>query len=274
MVLGVKLIGEQDPWAILFWRSLGMLPVLLAILWLRSQLGALVRVSLPILIAAPALAYCFASAILAVQATTAANAVFPLAVTPLISALLGWAILGERVRPATWAAILLAAVGLAVMVGEGAVSGDLVGTLIALSSAASFALFTVCLRWAGARDSVPATVWGALVAVAAGATMAGGPAGVVLPLRETLIALALGMVVLGFGLFLFGLGTSRLPASEASLLAMTEVLLSPVWVWLVLGETSTATTLSGAAVVVVALVFNAVSGARAAPQPATDRPAL
>ena len=43
---------------------------------------------------------------------------------------------------------------------------------------------------------------------------------------------------------------------------LVEVMLAPVWVWLFLGETATAATFAGGAVVLVAVALNAVAGAR------------
>jgi drug/metabolite transporter (DMT)-like permease len=262
MVLGVKLIGDQNPWAILIWRSLGMLPVLLLILAATGRLAGLFRFGPAVLLAAPALAFCFAAAIMAVQMTNAANAVFPLAVTPLFSALLARLLLREAIRPATWAAIGLAVLGIGVMVGEGGRTGDLAGTLVALAGAACFALFTVCLRW-GAADTVPATFWGAVTAAILGVAVA--PAlglSPLMPLPETPIALGLGAVVLGLGLYLFGLGSRSVPAAELSLLSMTEILLSPVWVWLLLGQATSPAMLAGGGIVVLALTFNTLTGLR------------
>ena len=46
---------------------------------------------------------------------------------------------------------------------------------------------------------------------------------------------------------------------------MLEILLSPVWVWLVLGLTSSAMTFLGGGIVVVAIVINALGGRGAVP---------
>jgi drug/metabolite transporter (DMT)-like permease len=45
-------------------------------------------------------------------------------------------------------------------------------------------------------------------------------------------------------------------------LALLEVVLGPLWAWLGAGEVPAATTLAGGAVVIGALVFNAVAGRR------------
>jgi len=265
MVLGLRMLDQQSTWAVMLWRSVGMVPVLIGFLLWRGggRLGpAFAGIGPPIWLGSAMLAICFVSAIYAVQTTTAANAVFPLAVTPLISALLARAALGEPIRPATWAAIAIAAIGVFVMVGEGLSAGDIAGNLAALFAAACFAVFTVCLRWAGQAETLPAVLLGALMAILLGLVGAGATGGVIL-FRPDLVALTLGLgLILGVGLALFALGSRSVPAAELSLLSMIEILLSPVWVLIFLGQSSSPATLAGGAIVLVAITLNAVSGLR------------
>ena len=132
MGLFIRLLGEVDTWSILFYRSLGTLPVLAGFVWWRSggQLLSRIRaVGWPGIVGGLGLVVAFAGAIYAIQATTIANAVFLFAASPLLAALLGWVILREEVRLATWGAILVAAVGMLVMVREGLAAGALLGNL-------------------------------------------------------------------------------------------------------------------------------------------------
>jgi DME family drug/metabolite transporter len=65
------------------------------------------------------------------------------------------------------------------------------------------------------------------------------------------------------------LGSRSLPAAELALLSLAEVLLGPIWVWLFLNETASTNTLIGGAVLLIAIVGNAVSGKRRKPPPIT-----
>ena len=64
------------------------------------------------------------------------------------------------------------------------------------------------------------------------------------------------------GLLIYTAGSRHLPAAELALLALTEVVLGPIWVWLGIGETPSLATLSGGAVVLAAIAGNALSGLR------------
>lgn len=73
----------------------------------------------------------------------------------------------------------------------------------------------------------------------------------------------MGAVILAVGMILYTLGSRVLPAAEATLLSLVEVMLAPVWVWLALSETASPATFAGGAVVLAAVVLNAFAGGRA-----------
>ena len=72
----------------------------------------------------------------------------------------------------------------------------------------------------------------------------------------------MGIVQIGCGLVAFTVGSRHLPAADLTLLAQTEVVLAPVWAWLVIGEMPAFWTLVGGAMVLGALSLQAVAGAR------------
>lgn len=264
----IRQIDQAGTWAVLFWRSAGMIPVLLAVIWWRSgQVAApLRRVGWSGLVGGLGLVLAFGGAIFAFQATTVANAVFLFSASPFLAALMGWLILRETVRPATWGAIALAAVGMFLMVREGLASGALAGNVAALLSALGFASFTIALRWGKLADMLPAVVIGGVLSMlAAGLVLAAQGDTLWVPGRDIAISLSMGAVILATGMALYTAGSRVIPAAELTLLSMVEVLLAPVWVFLALGETASAGTFTGGAVLMAAVAFNALSGARRRP---------
>lgn len=267
MGLVIRQFDLAGTWAILFWRSAGAVPVLLAVISVNaggSPLPRLRAVGWPGLIGGAGLVLAFAGAIFAIQSTTVANAVFLFTASPFLAAILGWLVLGEKVASTTWAAIALAILGILVMVGSGLDAGALAGNLAALLSAAGFALFSVTLRWGRAGDMMPAVVIGAALSMAAGLAggMVSGQPVLALPAIEIALALALGAVILAGGMVLYTLGSRVLPAADLTLMSLVEVMLAPVWVFLALGETASPATFAGGAIVLAAVVLNAVAGAR------------
>jgi drug/metabolite transporter (DMT)-like permease len=266
MGLGLRQIEAASVWQILFWRSVGMVPVLLAfITWSsgRTPLAAVRRVGLAGAIGGFGLVFAFAGAIYAIQSTTVANAVFLFTASPFVAAILGWAILGERVRPWTWVAIALAVFGMYLMVREGLAMGALTGNIAALLSAAGFGVFSVALRRGRLSDMLPASMLGGIFAIlAAGAVLVwlGQPFGV--SLRDGAISAGIGAAILAFGMVMYTLGSRVIPAAELTLLSLVEVLLAPIWVFAFLGETASLATFVGGAVLLAAVALNAVMGAR------------
>ena len=156
--LGVRLIEDATAWQILLYRSLTLTPFLFAVLLVRSRgrpLEVIRRAGPSAGVAGFALFVAYAGGIYAIQATTVASALLIFASAPFFAALLGWLILGERVRAATAVAIFVAMLGVGIMVADGFSSGNMAGNLAAIGSAFGFAVYTVILRRGRARDMMP-----------------------------------------------------------------------------------------------------------------------
>ncbi|MDT8854194.1 DMT family transporter [Paracoccaceae bacterium Fryx2] len=269
MGLAIRQITVAGTWEVLFWRSVGMVPVLFAyIAWASGghPLRRLRKVGVAGVVGGLGLVFAFAGAIYAIQATTVANAVFLFAASPFLTAILGWFLLRERVRGATWAAIAVAGVGMFIMVREGLAAGAMAGNVAALLSALGFAAFTITLRWGRLEDMMPAVVLGGLFSMAVAAVVLQVQGGTLwVPLPDIGVAMAMGAVQLATGMALYTLGSRVIPAADLTLLSMVEVLLAPIWVWLLLGETATAATFVGGAILMAAVAGNALSGMRRKP---------
>lgn len=261
-------IDEAGTWATLFWRSVGMVPVLLAFLVWRaggSPVALIRKVGMAGVIGGCGLVGAFAGAIYSIQATTIANAVFLFAASPFLTAILGWIFLRERVRPETWGAMAVGMTGVFLMVREGLAIGAMDGNIAALVSALGFAVFTVSLRWKGVADTLPSVLLGGLFSLVAGAVVAGQLGQTLaVPVADAAWAMGMGAVTLTGGMILYTLGSRVVPAAELALLSNIEVVLAPVLVWLFLNETASAGTFVGGAVLVAAVTVNGILGARRA----------
>lgn len=262
----IRQIDVAEAWTVLFWRSLAMVPVVLAFISWRaggSPLPALRNAGLAGVLGGLGLVAAMGGAILAIQTTTVANAVFLFAAAPFLAAILGRAILNERVAPQTWTAIGIAIVGIFIMVREGLAAGAWVGNVAGLASALGFATFTVALRWRHVADSFPTVAIGGVFSVIVGGGIAmglGQP--VMVPVPDLLWCLLMGFVTLSGGMILYAQGSKVVPSAELALLSNTEVLLAPFWVWLLLDETASAGTFVGGTVLLLAILFNGITGVR------------
>ncbi len=271
MGLGIRMIEQANVWQILFYRSIALALFLFVIITIRSKnrpLRTIRRAGTAGIIGGAGLVLAFAGGIYAIQTTSVANAMFLFAAAPFLAAFLGWIILRESVRRATWIAMAFALIGILVMVVNGISAGRVAGNLSALASAFGFAIFTIALRWGKLEDMMPAVFLAGLFAIATTALVClVGGYGFTVPSGDIAIALAMGVFQVGLGLTVFTIGSKVVPAAELALLSMTEVLLGPLWVWLVFGETASLYTLAGGAVLMLAIAGNALSGLRRKPVP-------
>lgn len=264
MGLGVRFMDNASPLQILLYRSLGMIPALAIFIAIRhrGRLGrALAQTGTPTIIGGLMLVFAFTGSIVSLKETTVANAVFLLATAPFFAAILGRIVLGEKVRAVTWIMIVVGLSGVAIMVYDGLSAGKVIGNVAGLTCAMFFAIFTIAMRSEKTGDSVTAVLLGGVFAsiAAAVATVVAGQSLLLSP-HDAAIAVALGIGALGFGLVLYSLGSRHVPAAESTLLSMTEVVLSPIWVWLVFGEEAGLLMLVGGGILLSALFANAVSG--------------
>jgi len=262
--LGVRMMESATAWQLLVYRSIGLIAFLLIVIALRNagRIAAAFRDAGPAsLVGGLGLATAFSGGIVAMQYATVANAMFLLAGAPFLSAILGRLVLKERVRPATWAAIAAAMTGVVLMVGEGISFGFFWGNVAGLCGALGLAVFIIALRWGHLTDMLPLNVFAGLFGlIFAGAVCFATGDGIAVSTHDAALALAMGAFQLGLALVFITLGSRSVPAAELSLLTMAEVVLAPLWVYLVYGETAGALTLAGGGLVLAAIAVDALTG--------------
>ena len=261
----MRLVEAADGWQLLAYRQVSFAVVLFGALCLLYR-GGLARafraVGRPGLVVAVALGTAFCAYVFALRATTVADVVFVLSISPFVAGLLAWLVLREPVRRGLWLAMIGAFAGMAIMVGGGLGQGALEGQLLALISVAGYAVTLVAFRSRPQVDMLPAVcLAGALSAVFA-LVMAGD---LRLSPTDMAIGLALGVVQLGLQYILVTTGARHVPAAEVALLTRVQAILAPLWVWLGIGEIPATTTLIGGAILLAAVSFHALGVLRARP---------
>ena len=170
--------------------------------------------------------------------------------TPLLAA----AILRTRIPPVTWAAVLLATAGLAVLALRGFSIGY--GELITLASAVLYALHIVGLgAWSSAQDALGMTIL-QVVVIALLCSAATVHDGVELPERASDWASVLYMAIVVGALALLAQTWAQAhlpPTRSAILMSMEPVFASLFAVWLG-GESVTTRLLLGGGMVLVAML--------------------
>jgi drug/metabolite transporter (DMT)-like permease len=249
-----RFLPNVDVWTQIFWRSLWACAFLLAFLFIRDGrrgFSAFRQMGWPGLVVALCFAAATISFVTALQYTSVANVVLIGASVPLVAALISWLVFGERIAPATWAAIAAVIAGVVIMVSDSLGSaGSLTGNLLAMVISLVFSIATVTTRrYAGVRMT-PAVAVATALAGAVALTQAGSLS--VTPVEMSWL-FAFGALNLGLGMALFVTGARLIPAANAALFGTLETVLGPVWVWLIHDEAASPRVLAGGAIVLVAL---------------------
>jgi drug/metabolite transporter (DMT)-like permease len=255
---------------ITFWRSLFNSMALLALLtWLRGPqaLARSLRGGGRLLwLSGACWSVMFTAFMLAITLTTVANVLITMSIAPLLTALTARAALGHRLRPHTWAAIVVAGIGIGWMYASevrGAAPRHVLGTVVALAvpiaGAVNWTLMQHISRprpGAPVPDMLPAVLLGAVLSAAATLPLS-------LPFAATVADLRwlglLGVVQLAIPCLLAVRVAQVLSAAEISLLALLEVVFGVAWVWFGAGEAPPPAVLGGGALVLGALAANELS---------------
>ena len=269
--VGSRHLESAASFEVTFWRSL--FAALGVLGWLAWQAGGspvralapLRRAGVPGLFIGVMWAVMFTCFMIALTRTSVANTLLVLSISPLLAALLGWAVLREPIRGATWLAIAAAGFGIWWMVREGVSADGLAGMAIALGVPVAAATNVVLLKRVHASIDAPSAVLiGGVLSCAA-----------TLPFAMPFAASASDLVILALlGFFQLALpcvlmvrAVPHLAPHEVALIALLEVVLGPVWAWLGAGEAIAPATIQGGVIVLGALALNAWLQ-RTSPRPA------
>ena len=265
----VRLVEIANTWQILFYRSIGLVQILifyLAIKQNKNPFKLLFKFKPSNILGAFSLVTAYLGGIYAYQETTIANAAFLFAAAPLFTAVLAWPILKEPVRKATWLSIFIAIIGISIMVKGGLSVGALNGNIAALLSALGFAGFTISLRWDKESEVLSMVVMAGILAILiTGGILLVSKNGFVVPTSDLILSGLIGASTLGCGMIFYTVGSRFVAAADLALLAMLEVILAPLWGWIFLAELVGSSNLVGGFLVLVSLAFNATTGVRHKP---------
>lgn len=250
-------LGDGEIWSVMALRS-GVTLAATALIWIAWRaLGSGVPALIPGR-AGLAVTFCYALSALffmmAVFHTSTANLVFILALNSMISALLAWIFLGERPRPATFLAMGAMLVGVALIVGDGMGSGNLLGDALALLCTISIATGITITRARG-KDMGFASLAAMGLPLAVALVMVGGGG---FQVNEPFWVILNGVVVMPISFFCLANAPRYISGPEVAMFYLLETVLAPIWVWILFAEVPTTQSLIGGAILVVALVVHSL----------------
>ena len=200
--------------------------------------------------------------IYALTTTTVAITLLMLALSPVLSAFLGYLILGERLSPITFINMLIVAAGITIMVWDTEKSTTILGVIYGFFVALGFAIYTITIR---KNPEVPklltpalagffCMLWATVFILVSGGSFEMAPINIGISMMH-------GLVV-GLGLILYGLGAKYLPSGELVMLSLLEVVLGIFWAWLPIfgiNEVPSTNTLIGGCAIFMAIIFQGMN---------------
>ena len=220
----------------------------------RSDLGA-IRRRLPWqhALAGVVLGTLMISFILALSRTDAAFVLLFQALAPITAAIFSWLLLRERLERDAALACVVAIVGVAIMVSSGLDSGIGWALLVVAYIPLGLGVYSALIRAGDNGDPLVPVVIAGTITMAAGIVVSFAGDGLAVSGRDFAIGLLAGALLIGVPLPFFNYAQTAVPAPDATLLLMSEIVLGPVWPWLVYDETPTDATLVGGAIILVAV---------------------
>jgi drug/metabolite transporter (DMT)-like permease len=246
-------LAASDKWTLMFARGL-LLFLAMTVLWLifqRGWRGGVSYISGPAgIVAAISSTLANLMFLAAVTETTAANLVFIISLNPVICAVLAWLILKERIHWQTALAIVMALIGVGIIVWDGFSVGTSTGDLLAFGVATCMAVTLTAARWSG-RNIMTSLAVGALASACLAAFWA-QPTALPAVSWGWLALNALFIVPVAMALLI--IGPRFLPAPEVAMFFLLELILTPLWMWLIFGELPTREAFIGGLIILLTLL--------------------
>ena len=269
----VKLAEPLNGWQIAGFRSLIAFLFLAIVLkpWCQGQFP-----SLKVCLLSLAYAVMLILFILANTLTSPANAIFLQDTAPIWVALISPFMVKEYPKKSDLLVLLLCILGIGLLFMESSVSGDklagkapLYGNLLAVLSGIGFGVVIVGLRWGRPKgepnqskghltDSEQIVLWGNFLCFVLTLPFLADSPSVSLYPTSYAVMLFMGTIQLGLGYYFLTIGVARVTALESSLLILIEPAFNPIWILFYFGTVPSTWTLSGGAVILFALIVQAI----------------
>jgi drug/metabolite transporter (DMT)-like permease len=276
---GIKSVSLTN-WQIASFRSgIAAIVVLLAV-------RRLPRFSASMLLVGAAYAATVVTFITANKLTTAANTVFFQGTAPLYLAVLAPLVLGERLPRRDVPRLFVIAAGMALLFlghaePNATAPNRALGNAIGVVSGCCWSLTLLGLRWLEKREPAAQGSAAGNAAVVGNILAFAGCLPLALPVTGVSAAdvagvCYLGVFQVGLAYVLLTRSITHLQAVEASLLLLVEPALSPLWAWLLHGETPGPWPLAGGVLIIGAAAWKALTVRHAVdvlsePRPASSR---
>jgi len=172
------------------------------------------------------------SFIYSITNTTAAITLLCLAAMPFFTALLAFLFLKERISLNVWISIIVATIGIIIMALGNTEKSSIIGFIFGITSSIGFSVFSVTLRW---KKNTPkfttVALSGLFCCVFSTILILINDLNFLSTNKNEALFATHGTLVC-IGLIMYSIGSKNIPATDLTLLSLTEVVGGIFWVWL------------------------------------------
>ena len=249
-------LSNIDTWSLLFYR--GAIPFVVVLIGLvlfykKNFFNALFKIGLAGIFYVISFSICNITFIISIQNTNVANTLIMVAMAPMLSAILASIFLKEPTNKETWVAIFVTFFSVTFIFYDSIQIGNIVGDLFGFVTALGLAINANLARFAKDRDLVPSAVIGKLVvAIFAFFFVENFD----LVAADKIIVPLMCIMCVAIPFVLVTIAPRYISAPEVNLFFLLEVILGPIWVWLIIKEQPSVQTIIGGIVIIITIALH------------------
>ena len=246
-------LSDIGTWGLLFYR--GAIPFLVVLMGLiifykKNFFNALFKIGYVGILYVISFSICNITFIISIQNTNVANTLIMVAMAPMLSAILAAVFLKEPTNRETWIAIFITFFSVTFIFYDSIQLGNILGDVFGFITALGLAINANLARYAKNVDLVPSAVIGKLVvAIFAFFFVENfellGKDRIIIPLM-CVMCVAIPFV-------LVTIAPRFISAPEVNLFFLLEVILGPIWVWVIIKEQPSLQTIIGGVVIIITI---------------------
>ena len=249
-------LSSIETWTLLFYR--GAIPFLVVLLGLiifykNNFFNALFKIGYTGIFYVISFSVCNITFIISIQNTNVANTLIMVAMAPMLSAVLAWFFLKEPTNRATWVAILITFLSVTFIFYDSVQLGNIIGDIFGFITALGLAINANLARFARDRDLVPSAVIGKLVVAIFAFFFVENFELVKL---DMIIVPLMCVMCVAIPFVLVTIAPRYISAPEVNLFFLLEVILGPIWVWMVIKEQPSTQTIIGGIIIIITIAVH------------------
>jgi len=249
-------LSNLDTWGLLFYR--GAIPFVVVliglVLFYRSNFFiALLKIGYPGIFYVISFSVCNITFIVSIQNTNVANTLIMVAMAPMLSAILASIFLKEPTKKETWIAIIITFFSVTFIFYDSIKLGNIIGDVFGFITALGLAINANLARFAKDRDLIPSAVIGKLVVAIFAFFFVDN---IDLLGNDLIIVPLMCIMCVAIPFVLVTIAPRYISAPEVNLFFLLEVILGPIWVWLIVQEQPSIQTIIGGIVIIITIAFH------------------